>query len=241
MDYRNSHVGNNHGKEYDQAINNKFERTIFKIETKIIKKVVNKYYRSKGKINNYLDFACGTGRITQIIEKVAKNSNGVDISPDMLAVAKKKCKKTKFVRQDITKKPLKGKFDLITAWRFFLNAENKLRKDVLLSLRKNIAKDGKLIFNIHMNRYSIVGFQFYLRSLLGGKNLINNMSLGEAKKLLRETNYEIVEVIPLAHLPGRLDITLLPEKLLIPFELFLSKLKIFRFFAKDLIVVCRKK
>lgn len=237
--YKYSHVGKDVGEEYDVYLDNKFERFIFDLEKKILPRILRKYFPKKARQG--LDFACGTGRITSIIQEHTVSCVGLDISADMLRSARRKYPQIKFVQADIQKKnPFKKKFDLITAWRFVLNAEDDLRKDILRRLNKMLDRDGYFIFNVHENRHSVIGFQFFLRALLGEKRIPRTMSIGDVKKLAKETGFEIVEIIPLAHVPGRLDTILMPLKLLDRVERFLSRTGIFRRFAKDLVFVCKK-
>ncbi len=236
--YSKSHIGCNIGTSYDKKLNNKFENFIFEIEKKIIKKIIKKYYN--GKISNFLDFACGTGRITKIIDKYSKLTIGVDISRDMLKIAKKKYKNIKFLNKNISKTKINKRFDLITAWRFFLNAEYKLKKEILLRLRDLLKENGYLIFNIHMNRSSIIGFQFFIRKKIFKQKVINTMSIYDIKKLLKQTKYKLIEIYPLAYFPGRLNTLFLPKKILLSIELWLTNKKSFRGLAKDLIVIAKK-
>ncbi|MBI2547976.1 class I SAM-dependent methyltransferase [Candidatus Woesearchaeota archaeon] len=240
--YRMSHQGKDIGITYDHELGNRFERFIFTLEKEVILHILKKYYPSS--VHSSLDFACGTGRITALIEKYTDESFGVDISKDMLAVARKKCSATVFIHGDLTRDDILSnkKFDLITCWRFFLNAEPPLRKEVLQALGKHLSLKGHLVCNIHMNPWSIVGFTFFIRKkIFKKKNIQNTLSLGEMKKLLRQHGYIIEEVYPLAHLPGRLDFLILPEKILKPLELMLTKLRVFTLFAKDYIIVCKKR
>jgi len=238
--YRESHLGEDVGVEYDKALSNRFENFINKLEYHTLKDLIKKYYPSGVKTS--MDFACGTGRISTLVEKYSKSHTGIDISSDMIKVAKNKCKKTKFIVTDITNdKSVNKKYDLITAWRFFLNSEKKLRYDVLKALKKFMNDDSYLIFNIHMNSFSVVGLQFYLRKKLLKQEVINTMSLGETKRMLDKCGFEVVEVIYLAHLPGRLNFIMLPEKALMPTEKFFTKAKFLGRIAKDFIIVCKKK
>ena len=211
--YNKSHQSKEMAEKYDKVVGNRFENVIYDLEKRTIKKVIKKYFN--GGVDKYLDFACGTGRITSIVENYSKSSTGVDISEEMLRIAKQKCKKTRFIRKDIlSDEKFNEKFNLITSFRFFLNADDTLRRAVLERLRKNLNDEGYLVFNIHMNRYSLIGFQFFLRKILFKSKVINTMSLYYTKKILKEKGYKIVEIIPLAHIPGRLNFILLPKNML---------------------------
>src|SRR5207249_2994067 len=82
--------------------------------------------RQKSRWGNcsYLDFACGTGRVISFVEALVSSSLGIDTSEEMLRVAAKKVQRSELLCIDITERvDLEGTYDLITAFRFFLNAE----------------------------------------------------------------------------------------------------------------------
>jgi SAM-dependent methyltransferase len=239
--YKDSHTGQDYGKTYDAYLENKFESFIYDLEQITLKKIFKKHY-PKG-IKSSLDFACGTGRLTKVIEPYTKENHGLDISKDMIAVAKKKAKKTTFIVGDITTKKnlLKGKqYDLVTAFRFFLNAEHSLRVKALKGITPHIG--NKFICNIHMHRSSIIGFQFYLRKILfNEKKIQKTITMSYMRKILKRNGLHIIETYPLAHIPSTLNHLPLPKKILKNIELFLTKTKILHFLAKDIIIVAEKR
>ena len=77
---------------------------------------------------DYLDFASGTGRILAHVENQVDSATGVEISAAMIAIARAKLKRSKVIEADITEPgEIEGKYDLITAFRFFLKADPGLR------------------------------------------------------------------------------------------------------------------
>ena len=76
----------------------------------------------------------------------------------MLSFAKKILKNSVIINKDFTKINMNKKFDLITAFRFFPNAEPKLRKKAMYFLSKSLTNDGLIIFNNHRNFWSIPYF-----------------------------------------------------------------------------------
>src|SRR4051812_33479433 len=73
----------------------------------------------------YLDFACGTGRVTGFLAPLFDTTVGVDISEPMLEVARAQLPNATFVKADVREAQVElgGPFDLITAFRFLLNAD----------------------------------------------------------------------------------------------------------------------
>src|ERR1700722_14045684 len=64
------------------------------------------------------DFACGTGRILQFLSRRYPAPVGIDVSADMLVLARRRCPGAAFVLGDVTADPslAPGPFDLITAF-----------------------------------------------------------------------------------------------------------------------------
>ena len=151
--YRDSHIGK--GGDYDVDLSKgNFDSYMMTHESKILENITRELFPNK--IPKYLDFACGTGRITSLVEKHAKTSFGFDVSESMVSEARRKCNNTQFHIVDLTasEAPEKG-FNLVTAFRFFGNAEQDLRHSVLKELSKVIETGGYLVINNHRNPWSL--------------------------------------------------------------------------------------
>ena len=111
------------------------------------------------------DFACGTGRVLEFLSRHYDSPVGIDISPDMLALARDRCPRATVVLGDVTTTPAlaPGPFDLITAFRFFLNAEPDLRSAALEWMRGALRPDGIVVANFHLNPVSLRGAYLRLR------------------------------------------------------------------------------
>jgi ubiquinone/menaquinone biosynthesis C-methylase UbiE len=94
-------------KYYDLIYSNKDYRK----EAARIKSIVSKYKKSEGK--NLLDVACGTGRHLEYL-KDEFSCMGVDISNQMLEVARKNVEGVVFEQADMTELNLSKSFDVIT-------------------------------------------------------------------------------------------------------------------------------
>lgn len=158
MSYRESHLQK--GESYDQDIaTDPFDGYIAKRQHESLRRLIRSMYPAG--IDRALDFACGTGRITEVLEESAREIVGLDISPSMLAKARHRCKKTTFVEGDITSPEFSSSphfdrpFDLITSFRFFGNAEPELRLSVLERLARLLSPNGRLIINNHRNPWAI--------------------------------------------------------------------------------------
>lgn len=110
-----------------------------------------------GPSKRYLDFACGSGRILQQISPQFGETVAVDVSASMMEQAREKVPGATFHLADLTKDdPNLGCFDLISAFRFFGNAEHSLRAAVLGALRPRVKDDGFLLINNHRNPGSLL-------------------------------------------------------------------------------------
>ena len=105
----------------------------------------------------YMDFACGTGRVLSYMEPLVDHATGIEISRPMLERAAQKVQRASLVQADITsdRSAVTGQFDLITAFRFVLNAEPELRVSALRRLGELLRDERSLlVFNNHINLWS---------------------------------------------------------------------------------------
>lgn len=236
------------GKKYDITISNKFELFIYQLEKRTLKKIIKKEFKGNKNIE-HLDFACGTGRILKALNKLVKKQTGIDTSKEMLKEAQK-IKNVNLIQGNILQeKVTKKKYDLITSFRLLLNLDDNYKVTILKKLKQYLKKDGILVINNHMNRYSLIGFQFFIRHLLGekqkrktntNKGIINTMSELEMRKIIKKAGYKIIDVYRFTFFPGRKNIILLPKKTLFYLELIISKIPFLNLICKDQIYVCKK-
>lgn len=144
---------------YDELINSDID---YKAWGRFIIDICDKNNLSK---ENYLDLACGTGNLTQVLYKLFKHSFGVDMSVDMLAQADAKMSsglmKPQFICQDICNLNINKQFDLITCGLDSINyiTDETQLKRLFLKVKENLKQDGLFIFDI--NSY------FKLKEIIG--------------------------------------------------------------------------
>ena len=239
MNYKSSHSAQGYGSRYAKTYSEGYYyHQWLGIEKNLIIKLFEKYTE---KNHEYLDFACGTGRILNVAEKYFKRTTGVDVSATMLDEAKKVCSSSNLIMKDISTESINGEFNVITAFRFFLNAESQLRHDVLNELHSYLLDDGTLICNIHTNSSSPMGLAYRLRNYFF-KTENATMSYDEFSKLLSSHGFEILESSYYGYLPrvGR-RLNWAHKYLLLPFEKignFFSPL--FNNCASSFIIVAKK-
>lgn len=243
--YTKGYFRKNAGRSYDKVVSNRYELFITTLEEYYLKKTINKYFENKPK---HLDFACGTGRVLKILENNVKSQTGIDTADEMVKEARSKVNATFHVGNILERKIMNEKFDLVTSFRLFLNLNEKYRGPILEKLRSYLKDDGLLIVNNHMNRYSLLGFQFFFRNKIlrhslkrdGGK-IINTMSEYQLRKHLKKEGYKVIKVCRFGFFPGRKNLIFLPEKVLFRLELLISKIPLINLFCKDQVYICRKK
>ncbi len=246
MDYRKSHTSNSKGEDYDKSFRNSdYRQFILRWEDLVLKNIISEFVVNK---QNYLDFACGTGRITKLVEQSFNNAYGIDVSESMIKQATKKVKKAKIIKQDITiSNPFESdQMDLITSFRFFLNAEKKLRSEVLDSLHSILNRDGYLVFNIHNNSTiisrSIDKLAIFKKKLDGKKfQPQNSMSISEVRCLLDKHNFEIVKTYHKALIPLKSEKSTFKISKYTKIENLFSGIDFAKHLSRNIIYVCRKK
>ena len=186
MNYSDSHLDK--GEIYDERFNHKpvFDQSRF--ERNIILEVLRMCKPKK-----ILDFACGTGRILEIVENVVEEEVsiiGMDISPSMLAVAKRRLKRTTIVEGNFRFHPMSfEEVNLVTAFRFFSNAEPSLREEAIRFMKHRMRQEGWLLFNMHNNCKSISN---RLLSLKYGKSF--GVEEGEFIDFVKNEGFELVQM-----------------------------------------------
>jgi predicted TPR repeat methyltransferase len=194
-DYRTSHVGEESwAKDYDAKLfaPGSFDAAMWEREQLLIDRIVQQHVARK---DSYLDFACGTGRVLSYAGRYFEEAVGLDISDTMLSVARERAPHATLVQADATRDPgalQHRRFDFVTAFRFFLNAQPSLRDAAMAFLASTLRdRSSRLLFNVHGNRYST-------RALLAAKAMITreqfaSMSVRESIELAARHGLEVVE------------------------------------------------
>lgn len=241
--YRESHL--HKGIDYHDTFSSiPYRSMIWILEQRLLSKIFLDYFVDD--TPRYLDFACGTGRILAFLSPYCRSAIGVDVSTSMLDVARRVAARIDVVEADITKDDQLGgkEFDLITAFRFFPNAELELRKEALGALVRHLSSDGILVFNNHKNAGSL---RFRLgaakRWAIGGAARTRDrrtMSDLDARTLVCGAGLRIDRVYHLGVLPLADHMTWLPRDAMTTIESALSRIPFLEPLAQNLIYVCRR-
>lgn len=244
-DYRNSHQEESKGKTYAESFSkNNNKRFIWEWEKEVLAEIGKQFVNDRHN-ENYLDFACGTGRITAFLEPYFKRTVGVDVSESMLGVARNNVENADLRLIDLTRtNPFEpGEFALISAFRFFVNAQDELRAEVMKQLASVLAPDGRLVFNVHINSSSpfcrIVKLRKFL--LRDKRDDFRSMSLTEVQELLHANNLAIEKIYHKGLIPIFDDDSEVPPfRAIGAFERFVSGIPALARVSRYLIFVCRK-
>lgn len=121
-------------------------------EINFIDSLIRKY--SKGNVITILDMGCGTGGHAFLLAEKGYSITGIDISEDMLSIAKEKAKKSKiymdFIKADIRKFDLNKKFDAVISMFAVMGYQTKNEdfEKALLSASQHLKPDGLFIFDV---------------------------------------------------------------------------------------------
>lgn len=129
---------------------------LWSIEQTQLAAVVDAIRRTHERID-LLDFATGTGRIIGFLEDRVDAATGIDVSEAMVELAREKLGKATMICKDITAADdeVEGTYDLITAFRFALNAEPSLCRAAMKALAARLRDETSvLVFNNHGNPFS---------------------------------------------------------------------------------------
>ncbi|MEX2204937.1 MAG: methyltransferase domain-containing protein [Myxococcota bacterium] len=195
--YSDSHTTPGKGRQYDAYYgSDPWARYLWSREQEVLAQALDAFLG--GREVRALDFACGTGRICGFLESRVASQSGVDVSEAMLAEARAKLTRTTLVTANLLESsPFEeASFDLITAFRFFVNAEPSLRKSVMRALAKLLRPDGVLIFNDHQNIDSPYWRAARAYADWRGFARFSSLSIAECQVLVGEVGLEIVRVYP---------------------------------------------
>ncbi|MBL4852014.1 MAG: class I SAM-dependent methyltransferase [Gammaproteobacteria bacterium] len=188
----------------------------------------------------YLDFAVGTGRILEIAAPNFSEVVGIDVSEDMLKQARKKVPKARLIKIDITSENLDlDKFNVISSFRFVLNAEPALREAALQSLRLVIEDGGCLIINNHLNKWSFTGLVCRFSNFIHGKPRHKILSDTDIRYLLERCEFKVLEKYGFGLIPTWRNRLLLWSGVTYKLECFLNRSSFLQKFAKDRIYICQ--
>ena len=101
------------------------------------------FARSKGVA---LDVGCGTGRLTGVLEESGFRPVGIDLSENMLLLAREQHPNAEFIKADICEWPLPAQYDLIVAWDSIWHVPLDKQEAVLRKLCNGLVPGAVIVF-----------------------------------------------------------------------------------------------
>lgn len=173
---------------------------LWQIEQEHLNKIIGQL-RTKLTRIDYLDFACGTGRIISFVEPQVDSATGIEISPEMIKIAQQNVKDASLQCRDITSDgaEIENKYDLITTYRFILNAEPALRVAGFKAMAARLKdQSSRLVFSNHGNPWSYKALMwpihFARQTLFGKKREGNYLTKRQTRAVLDAAGLEIINV-----------------------------------------------
>ena len=240
IDYRGRHIVPGQATWYEDVVYRpgSYDSWVWMHEQPWLVDVVERRAQA-GRTRRLLDFACGTGRILSFLAPRFDEAVGVDISQAMLDRAAEKVEPTTtLLCGDVTHDAalLDGSFDVITAFRFFLNAQPDLREAALAVLARHLRDDGVLVTNFHGNTWSLRAPGYLVEKYVRRRPVTNRISYRQVKRLFARHGLRIVEFRGIGLVTPRLLRALGPgraERL----EALLARFPRLQFLAVDLAFV----
>lgn len=241
-DYRISHISERKSIQYEYDIfkRGSYDDFLWQVEHEIIQREFA-YFANQIANMHYLDFACGTGRILALGEQYAQESIGIDIAPAMLDIARNKIKHSSLILGDLTREDYfrYQSFDIITAFRFFLNAQCELQDSAMKVLVSKLRdRDSVLIFNMHGNMWShriLTKLWYWIRG-----HRLNVSSYWRVKLLTKKHDLKIIRWYGFGWVP-KVFYRIFDSSTMFALDRVIAKIPGARYFAYDLIFVCRSR
>ncbi len=219
---------------------------LWDIEKRQLVELVDEMRRTHERID-LLDFAAGTGRIISFLEDRVDSATGIEVSAAMVERARRKLRHGTMICKDITAADdeIEGSYDLITAFRFALNAEPALRLAAFKALAARLRDETSvLLFNNHGNPIShkLPLWPWHrLRRAGGGYRPEGNyMTNGSARRLAEAAGLTIDRVLGCGLLSAK-SLRVLPRDMVRRLEDRLARWRVLRPLAVNQLYVARLK
>ena len=217
---------------------------LWRVESELLDQIAREVRRTHQHID-YLDFACGTGRILSFLEKRVDRATGIDVSQAMLNRARQKVRAATLLCRDITADgaEIEGNYDLISCFRFLKNAEPELRLAALRQLKMRLkSPDSRLIVNCHGGNpfsYRAVLVPYHLvRALLADGGFGDYLSSRKVRSLIKQTGLIVERVIGYSFISGRI-LRFFPGSVALGIERRLAGLPFLQALGANQLFVCR--
>ncbi len=185
-------------------------------------KLVYEFTQKKEKVD-LLELGCGTGSILKAFPD-SFSLYGLDLSPEMLTIAKRRVKRAKFFEGDMSNFHIKKRFDVIICVFDSINhlLDFKKWEDTFRLVSTHLKKEGLFIFDMNTQKRhkALINLPAYVKK---EKDRIISFKILEAKKNICITRIEVFTNLT------EKNVTLFEENIL---EASFSTIKILRVLKK---------
>lgn len=161
-------------------------------ECQFLKEIFEKY--GEGRIVKVLDLGCGTGRHASLLQKMGYQVTGIDLSTQMLKIAREKSPKSSFVKMDFCSPKFKNNFfdASICMWS---TIGYILDKDEFREFVRNVSRATREILILSSTNHERGNFQTdeiaeRVTLIPSGKITTKIMRHYDSKTEIREENYK---------------------------------------------------
>jgi cyclopropane fatty-acyl-phospholipid synthase-like methyltransferase len=146
-----------------------------------------------------LDVGCGTGLPSALqLARGGCEVTGIDISPAMLARARRNVSQARFVELDVTQlDSLPGPYDAVVAFFSLLNLPRAIMPQVLGMIHCALLPDG--LFSLAMVESDVDDFPI---PFLGARILVTGYLTDELRSILRDARFSIEEETSISYAPA---------------------------------------
>lgn len=205
--YTTSHEAEARADSYSQTYRSSYYASLWRdVEQPMIDRLLASYFPNG--LERVVDVACGQGRITEFVAQRCKQAIGIDISQAMLSRAAICGTSAHYVRCDVSSDwPILGPVDLVTCFRFLLNAEGNLSVAALRRAAAHLSvSGGLLIANVHVRACSPLGYWYRATNRILRRTRARTLHDTQSRALLEESGFEVLHMERYGVLPRPLGL-----------------------------------
>jgi len=154
-----------------------------------------------------LDFGCGVGRVLIPLAQRCRDVTGVDVSPAMLAEARRNCDaagalNVKLLPSDDALSAVEGEFDLVHSYIVLQHVAVQRGEHIVRELAARLAQGGVGVFHVTYARAvtpPIRRLLYWARTRVPGAHWALNLALGRPSRspLMQSNRYSVTRLLDL--------------------------------------------
>jgi SAM-dependent methyltransferase len=161
------------------------------------------------------DFGCGVARVLLPMAKDFRRTLGIDISPHMLAEARRNAPDSEFILSDDTLSHLEGKLDFIHSFIVLQHIPPERGMRFIQILLDRLSSGGIAALHITLKRRSRPAKRlvYFMKHRVPGARPLFNLLQGKrlTEPVMQMNEYDLPEVVQLFEATGMEDLHILPH------------------------------